>query len=210
MKKVFLILIAVIVTILTILMVAGCKSTAAMQPAEVEFVGSDFEISLPENWEGGTKAELDSVIEKLRELNQRQLADKVEANKFYLLFFGYNSEEAAQGSSVSDFTITGDSEVFLPLDEYVNLSYTSLSKAYEEAGYEFKNIEENIVPMGNYEEVSRVIFEQTVEGVKTKVAQYIIKHEPDFWVLTFITDPEQFDNNIQDFDKTIESFKIID
>jgi len=210
MKKFLLALIVIIITSSMILVGVSCTTMAAAQTTKTEFIGSDFELSLPEGWEGGNKEELDSVVEKLKDIGQDQLADKVEASKFDLLFFGYDSEAAALGSSVNDFTITGEPAAFLSLDGYMELSYTSIEEVYEKAGYKFKIVEQNVVHLGNYEEVGRVIFEQTIEGIKTKVAQYIIKHDSDFWVLTFTTELEQFDQNIQTFDNTVETFKIIE
>ena len=210
MKRFLLILIIIIITSSMILVGASCTMAAAAKPTQNEFIGSDFELSLPEGWEGGNKEELDSVAEELKDIDRDQLADEVEASKFDLLFFGYDSEAAALGGSVNDFTITGEPAAFLSLDKYMELTYASVEEEYEKAGYSFNIIEQNIVPLGNYEEVGRVIFEQTVEGVKTKVAQYIIKHESDFWVLTFTAGVEQFDQDMQAFDKTIETFKIID
>ncbi|MBU2563369.1 MAG: hypothetical protein KJ568_02850, partial [Actinobacteria bacterium] len=127
------------------------------------------------------------------------------------LFWGYDTETADSGGNVSTFNITGDSSsAFLSLDEYMDLSYKNVKEVYEEAGYTFNIIKEDVVPIGNYEEVGRKIFEQKVESVKTKVAQYIIKHGSDFWVLTFTAGVEQFDQDMQAFDKTIETFKIIE
>ncbi len=208
MKR-FLLITAIIIAMLsTGLTGVGCSTMATTQPVKIEFMGSDFEISLPEKWEGAKKEDLDSIIKKLKEADQEQLADEVEANKFYLLFFGYDSEAAELGSDISRLTITGESADFLSIDECMELEYTNIEKLYEEAEYKFEIIEQDIVPLGNYKEVGRTIFEQAAEGVETKSAQYIIKHEIDFWVLTFTAKPEQFDLNIQNFDKTIETFKI--
>jgi hypothetical protein len=211
MKRFLLILIVIIITLPVVLIGVSCKTTAAVKPTIIEFIGSDFELSLPEKWEGGNKEELDSIIEKLKDTDQTELADKVEANKTNLLFFGYDTETAASGGNVSTFNITGDSSAaFLSLNEYMDLSYKNVKEVYEKAGYTLNIIEEDVVPIGNYEEVGRTIFEQTVESVKTKVAQYIIKNGSDFWVLTFTAGVEQFDQDIQAFDKTIETFKIIE
>lgn len=209
MKKFLLVLIIIIITSSMILVGVSCTTTAALT-TKTEFIGSDFELSLPEGWEGGNKEELDSVVEKLKDIGQDQLADKVEASKFDLLFFGYDSEAAASGGNVDDFTITGEPAAFLSLNEYMNLSYKNVAEVYEKAGYTFNIIEQNVIPFGNYEEVGRVIFEQTIEGIKIKVTQYIIKHDSDFWVLTFTTGLEDFDQNIQTFDNTVETFKIIE
>jgi len=210
MKNFFLISTIIIIALAVVLTCFSCKTTAAVQPTITEFIGSDFELSLPEKWEGGKKEELDSVVEKLKDAGQTELADLVEANKAILLFFGYDTEMAAQGDEVDNFTITGESEAFLSLDEYMDLSYKNVEEVYKKAGYTFNIIEEDVVPIGDYEEVGRIIFEQKVEGVKTKVAQYIIKNGSDFYVLTFTAGVEQFDRDMQAFDKTIETFKIIE
>ena len=211
MKRFLLILIVIIITLSIVLVGVGCTTTAAVQTTKAEFVGSDFELSLPEKWEGGRKDELDPIIENLKEMDQEQLAEQVEANLSTFLFWGYDTETAASGGNVSTFNITGDSSAaFLSLDEYMDLSYKNVEKVDEKAGYTFNIIEEDVVPIGNYEEVGRTIFEQTVESVETKWAQYIIKNGSDFWVLTFTAVVEQFDQDMQAFDKTIETFKIIE
>jgi hypothetical protein len=210
MKKVFLILTGIIILILTGSVAAGCSSVAQVEPEVPEFMGSDFEITLPENWEGGTKEELESVAEKLEELGQEELAGKVEENKKLLLFFGYDKEAAARDESVSNLTITGEPAPFLSLDEYMELTYEDLSEKYEEAGYEFNIVEQEIVSPGNYEEIGRTLIEQEVEGADAGVAQYIIKHESDFWILTFTSDLENLYEDIEAFDKSIGTLKILD
>jgi len=209
MKRIFLISITIIITVSMVLIGAGCKIPAA-QPTVPEFNVGDFEISLPEKWEGSKKEELDTVIDNLNESGQSQLADAVEGIKDYLVFFGYDAEMIAQKEDVDIFTITGESRVVLSLEEYMDLTYESAAEQYEKAEYRFDIVEQEIVEIGDNEEVGRTIFEQTVESKEVKVAQYIIKDGSDFWILTFSTDLEQFDENLQDFDATIETFKILD
>jgi len=209
MKRIFLISITIIITVSMVLIGAGCKTPAA-QPAVPEFNGGDFEITLPENWEGSKKEELDSVIENLNKAGQSQLVDAVEGMKDYLVFFGYDTEVIEENGNVNIFTITGESRVVLSLEEYMDISYKSAAEQYEKAGYTFDIVEQEIIAIGDNEEVGRTIFEQTVESKEVKVAQYIIKDGSDFWILTFSTDLEQFDENLQDFDATIETFKILD
>jgi hypothetical protein len=210
MKKNFLILVTTLILILAGLAMAGCSSAAVAQPVVVEFFGSEFELSLPEGWDGGTKDEIEDVAEELEDLGQKDLAAKVKENKKLLLFFGYDSEGASQGGNLSNLTITGESAAFLSLDEYVKLAYEDLAKKYEKSGYELNILEQEIVSLGKHEEVSRTLFKQEVEGVSTGVAQYIIRHEGDFWVMTFTSGLEKFDENIKLFDKSVESFKILD
>ncbi|MDD5622756.1 MAG: hypothetical protein PHQ09_06335 [Actinomycetota bacterium] len=210
MKRIFLITIAIIITVSMVLIGAGCKTSASTAPVVPEFIGEDFELTLPENWEGGTKEELDSVIEKLEDADLTELADTVEENKFYLVYFGYDAEMVAQGSNKSIFTIVGESKIVSSLEEYMDISYESLKEQYEKAGYPFDIVEQEVVALGDNKEVGRTIFKYIVEDYETKVAQYIIKNGSDVWILTFSSDMEQFDEQIQDFDKTIETFKILD
>ncbi len=209
MKKVFSILIVIILTLSVSLAISGCNSAAALQPTIVEFIGSDFEITLPDKWEGGTKEELDSVVQDLEDLGQDELAADVEANKVYLLFFGYDSE-AAEGGDVNNLTITGEAEGALSIEEYMDLAYKDLVEKYEEAGNEFDIVEQDVVSLGNYKEVGRTLIKQEVGGADVGTAQYIIKNESDFWVLTFTAEQGEFDESIETFDEVFKTFKIKD
>ncbi|MDD3628497.1 MAG: hypothetical protein PHN81_01805 [Actinomycetota bacterium] len=210
MKKFFLISTTIIILSVTILTAGGCSTNAAVTYVAAEFIGSDFELALPEKWEGGTKKELDSVAEDLKEAGRAEIADKVVASKKDLLFFGYDTEDVISNDVISTLTICGEPSGSISLEEYIEISYKNMASSYEEAGYDFKIIEKDIVPLGNYNETGRFIIEQTVDGIKTKVVQYIVKHKNDFWVLTFTAEPGKFDENIEKFDETFESFKIID
>ncbi|MEA2016624.1 MAG: hypothetical protein U9O59_08015 [Actinomycetota bacterium] len=210
MKKFFLILTAMALLVLVSLAITGCKTAVGLGPELVEFMGSEFEITLPDNWEGGTKEELDSVAEDLEDLGQDELAEDVIENKVYLLFFGYDSEAAAEGGDISNLTITGETAGFLSIEEYMDLTYTDLAEKYKEAEYEFNIIEQDIVSIGNYEEVGRTLTRQEVNGAEVGTAQYIIKNESDFWVLTFTAGQEEFNENIEAFDEVFKTFKIKD
>lgn len=210
MKKIFLILTIFMLTISAVLSITGCKTEEEMQPAVVEFAGGDFDLSLPENWEGGTKEELDSVAEDLEDLGQDELAADIEKNKVYLLFFGYDSTAASGGDGISNLTVTGETAPLLSLEKYMDLTYKDLAEKYEEAGFAFKVAEQDIVSLGNYDEVGRAIVEQEAGGKKLKVVQYIIKDGSDFWVLTFTALHKDFDENIEIFDEVSRTFKIKD
>jgi len=174
-----------------------------------KFIGSGFELYLPEKWEGGSEEELNSIIEKLRDMGQDQLASQVEAGLSSMLFWAYDPDNPTTNVNILSEHIPSEySEI--SLDEYMELSYKNVAEAYEESGYSFNIIEQNVVPLGNYEEVGRTIFEQTIMGIESKTAQYMIKSDSDFWILTFGTEPGEFEQNIQTFDKTVETFNIIE
>ncbi len=208
MKKAFLILIMVMLVVSASFAISGCKSVEEMQPAVVEFAGGDFNLSLPENWEGGTREELDSVVEDLEDIGLDELAANIEANKVYLLFYGYDLVAASEGDGISNLTITGETVPFLSLEKYMDMTYTDIAEKYEEAEYVFEIVEQGVVSLGNYDEVGRTIIEQEVGGKELKVIQYIIKNGQDFWVLTFTAAQEEFDGKIEIFDEVFGTFKI--
>jgi hypothetical protein len=210
MKKIFLISVAIIILLAIVVTAGSCNQSAIVTPVAAEFTGSDFELTLPEKWNGGTKNELDSVADDLKKVGRTEIADEIVASKKELLFFGYDTEDVAGSGIISKLTICGEPSGSLSLEEYMEISYGKIASSYEEAGYDFKIVEKDIVTLGNYDETGRVIMEQTVDGIKTKVIQYIVKHKNDFWILTFTADPEKFDENIEIFDDTFKSFKILD
>jgi len=209
MKKFFLTT-TIIILLVAILTAGGCSANAQVTHVAAEFIGSDFELTLPEKWDGGTRDELDLVAEDLKEAGKVEVADRVIANKKDLLFFGYDTEDITGNDVISNLTICGEPSGSLSLEEYIEISYENIASSYEEAGHDFKIIEKDIVPIGNYKETGRIVVDQTVDGVSTNVLQYIVKHKNDFWILTFTAEPEKFDENIEIFEETFESFKIME
>jgi len=144
MKKFFLISTTIIILSVTILTAGGCSTNAAVTYVAAEFIGSDFELVLPEKWEGGTKKELDSVAEDLKEAGRAEIADKVVASKKDLLFFGYDTEDVISNDVISTLTICGEPSGSISLEEYIEISYKNIASSYEEAGYDFKIIEKEV------------------------------------------------------------------
>jgi len=59
--------------------------------------------------------------------------------------------------------------------------------------------------MGNYSQVARTITSQELSGNNIKMAQYIIKDNDTYWVLTFSANEKDFDDYIDTFDKAIQT-----
>jgi hypothetical protein len=90
----------------------------------------------------------------------------------------------------------------------MDIAYKNIADMYEQLGYEFNIIDQKVVSLGNNNEVGRTIVKQTIAGIESKAAQYTIKNDSDFWGLTLTTGVEEFDQNIQTFDKIVETFVI--
>jgi hypothetical protein len=203
-----------LVLVLILSFTPACKGTepevVAVQIPEGwnQFKGDGFELYLPENWEGGSKEEFDSLIEKLKQIDLEQLASLVESNRSYMLFWAYDTEITSLADFRTNINIVSESAPSYSLNEYMDFAYENAADTFEQMGYEFNIIDQKVVSLGNNNEVGRTIVEQTIAGFESKLAQYAIKHDSDFWVLTLTTGVEEFDQNIQTFDKIVETFKI--
>ena len=216
MKRFLLLSLVIILAASMILTGVSCgKTTSADGTTQGQipegwnkYTGSTSELYLPGNWKGGGKEEFDSLIENIKQAGQTQLASQLESVKSYLIFYAYDTETADSAEGFTNFNIVSESAPSYSLDEYMDLSYKNAADAYKQAGYEFSIIEQKVISLGNNKEVGKTIVEQTIAGVKSRAAQYMIKHDSDFWILTFSTEPAKFDQNIQTFDKIVGTFTI--
>jgi hypothetical protein len=189
---------------------AGCGGEAAQRTVEIPagwelFDSDEFELYLPEQWEGGTEEGLRDVIAVLKEKGQTALASQVEASISYLSFWGYDSE-TIESEALTNVNIASESASFTTLDRYMELGYDQMSEQYEEMGYTFSILEQDVVSLGSYKEVGKTIVSEEVMNFKVRMVQYVIKSDSVFWIITFTTSPEEFDQYIQIFDKAVETF----
>jgi hypothetical protein len=172
-----------------------------------QFTGSGFELYLPEKWDGSSRELLNSKIKALKDAGQNQLASQIEASLPYVLFFAYDTETVAS-ETVTNINIVIEPNNYASLEEYMDANYEAVAKIFKESGYSFNIVEQDIVPLGNYEEVGRTIIDETAVGVKMRVAQYAINPASDVWTITCTAGSDDFESNIQTFDKIAETFKI--
>jgi hypothetical protein len=211
MKRYLLVLLIFILAVSMAIAGAGCGGTAQRTveiPAGWKLFDSDeFELYLPEQWEGGTEEELQDVIAVLKEQGQTALANQVEAGIPYLSFWGYDSETTGS-DALTNVNIASESASFTTLDKYMDLGYDQMADQYEQMGYSFSVFEQDVVSLGSNKEVGRTIVVEEVAGFEVRMVQYIIKSGSVFWIITFTTSPEEFDQYIQTFDKAVETFLI--
>jgi hypothetical protein len=206
-------LLALLIFLLAVSMVtagAGCGGGAAQRTVEIPagwklFDSDEFELYLPEQWEGGTEEGLQDVIAVLKEKGQTALASQVEASISYLSFWGYDSE-TTESEALTNVNIASESASFTTLDRYMELGYDQMSEQYEQMGYKFNILEQDVVSLGSYKEVGRTIVSEEVMNFEVRMVQYVIKSGSIFWIITFTTSPEEFDQYIQTFDKAVETF----
>jgi hypothetical protein len=210
MKRYLSVLLVFILAVSMVIAGAGCGSGTTQRTVEVPagwklFDSDEFELYLPEQWEGGAEEKLQDVIEILKEEGQTELASQVEAGIGYIIFWGYDSETISSGA-LTNINIASQSASSVSLNQYMELGYDQMAEQYEQMGYSFSILEQNVVSLGSYKEVGRTLVSEEVMGFEVRLVQYVVKSGSVFWIITFTTSPEEFDRYIQIFDKAVETF----
>jgi hypothetical protein len=209
MKRYLLALLIFVLSVSVVIAGAGCGGTTQRTVEVPEgwklFESDEFELYLPEQWEGGTEGQLQNLIAILKEKGQTTLASQVEAGINYISFWGYDSENISSGS-LTNVNILSQSAYSTSLDQYMELGYAQIAEQYEQMGYSFEILEQDVVTLGSHKEVGRTLVSEEVMGFEVRVVQYVIKSGSVFWIITFTTSPEEFDQYIQIFDKAVEVF----
>jgi len=211
MKRFLLTLLLVVFAVSTVLFGTGCNGGGAAQTIEVptgwkQFSSADFELYLPEQWEGGSEEELQNIIDILRQEGQIELASQVEAGIPYMLFWGYDSDTAVLSDTLTNVNIGSESASFTSLEKYMEIGYDQMADTYAQMGYVFTILEQDITSIGYHKEVGRTLVSEEAAGFEVRMAQYIVKSGNDFWIITFTTSPEEFNQYIANFDKAVETF----
>jgi len=187
--------------------IANIKSLASSQISVeipdgwIKLKEDDFSIYLPDGWEGGSAQELASIINTQLQTTPTETNPD---NKSLLVFYAYDSKSTSEYVSTNLNVLRAKSEL-IALKDYVNKSYQNISVVSEKTGYKFEIEDQKIQKMGSYSQVARTITLQELFGSNIKMAQYIIKDNNAYWVLTFSAAQKDFDDYIDTFDKAIQT-----
>jgi len=211
MKKVFYGCLILSAILSVVLILSGCnlatsteESQAAIEIPDgwIQLKEDDFSIYLPDGWEGGSAQELASIINTQLQTTPTETANP--DNKSLLVFYAYDSKSTSEYVSTNLNVLRAKSEL-IALKDYMDKSYQNMNEVSEKTGYKFEIIDQKIQKMGNYSQVARTITSQELSGNNIKMAQYIIKDNDTYWVLTFSANEKDFDDYIDTFDKAIQT-----
>lgn len=173
----------------------------------VQLKGEEFSIYLPSSWKGGSRQEIISIIENSNETVPTETSSPDESNKPLLSLWAYDSASTSDNAltNLNVLKVTSD----LPsLKDYIDKSYKNINDMSKTLGYNSKIVDQEIMQIGNCREVARTIISEEILGSSIKMAQYIIKNNNVYWILTFSIIEKDFDSNIDIFDKAIQSSKL--
>lgn len=176
------------------------NNTATPEEGWKMLQGEGISISLPEQYEGGSpRTDLGKIEERLQEVApeyvDRLQSLKENPNSLALVAFDF------KGDTPESFThVNAASEQAPPdvsIDAYLDTVSQTLAQLY--------TIEEQqVISVGDYE-AGKIIGEIEANGTKMKQLFYMIQKEETFWIVTYATPSEEFEQRQGEFEQSIQS-----
>ena len=165
------------------------------------FEGGGVQISLPDNYEGGSAEEMDEIVKKMESLGPEYsaMADMMAANPDLFLLWAYDPV-ISTGGLVSNVIVLEEPVLSgITLESYVEAASNLLPP-------EMRVVEQDIVSLDKYE-AARWVLDTTMMGATIKQVVYAIKGDSTMYTVTFSTSSNEFNKRLPDFEKSIESFR---
>jgi len=198
-------------TILSIVLILpGCNLVTSTEKSQtdieipdgwIQLKTDDFSIYLPDGWEGGSAKDFASIINTQFEVATTETA--VSINKPLLVFWAYDTASALKvPPTFNVLRVTSD---ISSLTDYMDMSYKNIEAANKELDSKYKVVEQQILKMGSYSQVARSITSKELLDSNLMMAQYIIKDDTIYWIMTFSAAQKDFDTSIDNFDRAIQT-----
>jgi hypothetical protein len=212
MKKFFYGCLVLLNILFIVLILSGCnliniespqKSQSGIEIPDgwIQLKTDDFSIYLPDSWEGGNAQEFDTLINEQFEITPTETANP--DNKLLLVFWAYDT--ASSSDVPPTFNVLRVSSDISSLKDYMYMSYKNIEAANKELHSKYKTVVQQILKMASYNEVARTITSQEILGNNLRMAQYIIKDDKIYWIMTFSAAQKDFDASIDYFDRAIQT-----
>ncbi len=163
--------------------------------------GQGVSLSLPENYTGGNPStEIDRIAEDLEAIGpgygSRVEAIRQNPEAIALLAFDPNSVESGFLTNVN---VTREQ-----VPEGVTVEQF-LEAATQQIANQYNIVNQEVVSLEPYQ-AGKIIAEATVAEVPIKQVFYAVKDENTFWLVTYSTTLEEFDQRLPNFEQSIRSF----
>ena len=171
----------------------------------INLKADDFSIYLPDSWEGGGAQELASIIATQLQITPTETTNS--DNKSLFVFWAYDTASSSEDVLVT-FNVVRVTSDISSLKDYMDKSYKNIETASKELDSNYMAVEQQILKMGSYDQVARTITSQELLGSNLSMAQYIVKDGTLYWIMTFSAAQKDFDANIDNFDRAIQTTAI--
>ncbi len=165
--------------------------------------GNGISLYLPPSYIGGNpETDLDEIREGLIAINPEyeQRVEQIEQNAGDIALMAFESEQPQQGF-LTNVNITSTEAEEATLEEYIEAITTQLSQIY--------TIEDSnsAITVGEYP-AGKITASIEAPDATVKQLFYIIQDESTFWIVTYATTSDAFDERLSEFEQSVQSITL--
>ncbi len=167
--------------------------------------GEGLSISLPSDYFGGNPArDLDDLNAKLANINPNltNRLQKVRQNIESIYFLAFNT-------NIDDFNWIDNINIVAEKNNQKISLNNYFEKYKKQISTKIKLEQESEIKLYNNQAVKKIIGNYSLEETKVKQLFYIFEQNNNFWVVTYTTTADKFENNLSIFEKSIKTLKIL-
>ena len=166
--------------------------------------GRGVELCLPGTWDGGSDERLEKTLARLRTMGAEgeRMASQLEANRNTIIFWAFNTDVVGMNVLIANIPASGT------VSQFMDSQCQLIPDHYKQIGGTAKCLETNVVPLGAFQEVGRLVIEEKISGYDLKAIQYTIPQGNTFWLVYFTTPSSQYSEFLPIFETAITTLNI--
>jgi hypothetical protein len=166
--------------------------------------GNKVSISLPESYKGGNpKTESEKIINQIKEIKPEYaetFRENLQQNPNTILLVAFDDQAKKDGFPTNVNILNIQLPVDTTLQKY-------LETAKKQSNPDYQILQTEIVKINNLD-TGRIVAETPFEKGKIKHLSYIIAKGQLFWLITYATNKEEFEQRLPTFEQSISSLVI--
>lgn len=165
--------------------------------------GNGVELSVPTDYEGGNPStDLDTLSKKLTAINPKydKALEPLKKNPSAVAFLAFDVQSAKTGQPTNVNITKQKAPPGLTVEQAMNKAAQQLQAPYQV-------LEQKVVPLDKYQ-AGRILAQVPNPNPKVKQLFYIIKNADTFWVLTYVTSADKFDQLLPTFEQSARTFNV--
>lgn len=173
-------------------------------PGWERFSTRDFEIWLPERYDGGSPGqEIEVIAEQLSQMGPsfQEVAEALREDPNLIALWMFDTEAETSGF-VTNVNLTEEqvSETITVID-YMAAAQDILPEEYQVVGQE-------VVSLAAYPQAGRLFIDTVVAGTQIKEVLYVIKEGTQMYLITYATIADEFEGRLPTFELSAETFRL--
>ena len=183
---------------------AATSSSGATNQASLKKIqGDGVELSVPAAYEGGNPSkDLDALSQKLKAVNPNyeKALEPLKKNPSAISLLAFDLQSAKSAPP----TMINVSKRKVPDGLSVE---QALNKATQQLQPPYQVLEQKVVPIDKYQ-AGRIVVQAPNPNPQVKQLFYIIKNGNTFWVVTYVSSADKFDQLLPTFEQSIRTFNL--